>query len=123
VNGEIDRRGVSIQGLPDHQECLAMRISSCANEGDVRSEGNVARDLLPDVMEIIEPKPHIFATATYCVSLLRAVKLSGAGMKYCPHILMICKDSERLGLGRCDRRSDRQYGQTREYTKMRKRRS
>src|ERR1700691_2684455 len=62
---KINRRRVSIQALPDHQDSFAMIVAFVAHKGDVGGDGNISRELLPDKLEIVHPEPHVLAAAGY----------------------------------------------------------
>src|ERR1035438_7275982 len=95
MNRQINRSGVSIQRLAEHQDSFPMVVTGCAENGDGRGERGVARDFLPDEMKVVHAKPHILAASTYRVSVLGTVVLDGAGMKYSSNILLPRKDTKR----------------------------
>jgi hypothetical protein len=64
VEGDIDGGRGAIERLADHQNRFAVRIAAQAEEGDVRGERDVARDLLPGELKVVNAEPHVFAAAT-----------------------------------------------------------
>jgi len=98
-----------------------MGVSAGAEEGDAGGEGNVSRDLLPNEMEVVDAEPHVFAAAADRVGVVHTVVLRGAGVEHGADVLVIRKDSERLG-GRCRCcRSKGEHGKNSEVGKLAKR--
>src|SRR5271166_2720683 len=94
MDGYVDGWRASVEGLADHEHGFAMRISASAEEGDIRGEGNVSGDLLPDEMEVVDAKPHILAAAGDGICVACAVIQDGAGVEYRADILVALEEAK-----------------------------
>jgi hypothetical protein len=99
MDGYVNGRRVSVEGLADHEHGLAMGIPAAAEEGDIRGEDNVSGDLLPDELEVVDADPHILAAATDRICALGGVILRGTGVEDGANILAALEDAKLLGLG------------------------
>jgi hypothetical protein len=73
-----------------------MFVPGSANEGDIRSQGKIARvgDLFPGEVEVIFCEPHVFAASTDGVGLPGRIVPCRPGMQHSSDILIRLKDSE-----------------------------
>ena len=78
-----------------------MRVAAGAEKGGVGAEGEVAGDFLPDIVEVVEGPPHVFAASAEGVRAGGAVIIGGAGVEHGAHVLLALEDSERRGRARC----------------------
>jgi hypothetical protein len=98
--------------LADHEHGFAMGISAAAEEGDIRSEGNVSGDLLPGEMKVVNAEPHVFAAARNCVGTFCCVVLRGTGMERGSDVLVTLEDANLL---RRRSRGDGEHGKGSEF--------
>ena len=95
MHGQVDGGRVSVQGLANHENGLAMGISAGAEDRDIGSKSNISRDLGPYKVKVIGAEPHVFAAAADRIGSGGAVILRGAGMQDHANVLLIFKNAER----------------------------
>ena len=74
MQGDVHVGGIGFEILSDQKTCLAVRISACADKGDVRRQRQIAGRLFPDIMKSISRRPHVLATGRERIALLRGVE-------------------------------------------------
>src|ERR1700722_11676192 len=74
---DVDRMG--IKRLTNHQHGFAVRIALFADKVDVGTYGHVAGHFFPNVVEVINAKPEVGATAGYGVAILGDVVMAATG--------------------------------------------
>jgi hypothetical protein len=70
-----------IQRLTNHQHCFPVRVALVADEVDVGTEGNIAGHFSPNVVEVINAKPEVSATAGDGVAILGDVEMAATSKK------------------------------------------
>jgi hypothetical protein len=88
-----------VKRLANHQHSFAVRIALFTNEVDVGTEGYVASHLSPNVVEVIDTKPEVCATAGDGVAILGGVITTAAGMEDRAQIPLLLELAEILIAG------------------------
>ncbi len=96
MQGHVGIRRIGVECLPDHQHGLAMGILALAQEVHVCRQRNIPGDFLPDEMESVRGKPHVFAAAGKRIALPAGVVLDRARMEDRAHVAVPFEDSDGL---------------------------
>ena len=97
VEGDVDVRRVGVESLAHHEARLAVLVNAGAEEGDVGGDGDVAGHLLPDEVEGIGGRPHVFSAACDGENLVGGVVGGGAGMEDAADVDVPFKGAEFCG--------------------------
>src|ERR1035438_4613591 len=81
VTGNIDVDRMRIKRLTNHQHGFAVRIALVAGEVYVGTQGHVAGHIFPNVVEVVNAKPEVGATAGDGVAILGGVIMAATRME------------------------------------------
>ncbi len=100
---DVDGFGRTVEGLTDVEDGLAVRVPGAGDEGDLGSEGDVARDFRPGEVEVVAAGPHVLPVARDGVGAGGAVELRSSGMFHLADVLVGVEDAEPFLAGMLDR--------------------